>query len=151
MDAQETTTTLGDVVRPFVTALIFVSCNETGGYLVLNNGTGAFVDTGKVKLLVTNAHVVQAFDQKLRTDPSLKLMIGGQGKTLTIDRSWLKDHYSKPDLKLDLATFILPEHVDISVCGKTFYKPESWPPARVSAGDLVSHDLFSARRLRDCN
>jgi len=125
------------VIRPYFTSLLFLRGNELGGYQVVNNATAAFVDTGKAKLIVTNAHVVHAFDEKEAADPGLKLVIGGSGAVLTVDRSWLKDYYKKPDLKLDLATFVVPDDFDIAPCGKAFYRHETWPPARVSAGDLV--------------
>jgi hypothetical protein len=137
MDAHETTITLGNIILPHVTALLFMSCSEDNGYQVLNNATGAFVDTGTSKLLVTNAHVVYAFDEKLRTEPTLKLVVGGAGAAFAMDRAWLKDYYKKPDLKLDLATFALPEDFEISKFGKVFYRPATWPPARVAAGELV--------------
>jgi hypothetical protein len=137
MDAKETTITLGNVILPHVTALLFMRGSEESGYDVLNNATGAFLDTGKSRLLVTNAHVVQAFDEKFRTEPTLKLVIGGAGTSLVVDRDWLKGFYKKPDLKLDLATFLLPKNFDISICGKAFYRPDTWPPDRVSVGELV--------------
>jgi hypothetical protein len=137
MDAHETTITLGNVILPHVTALLFVGGSEDSGYHVLNNATGAFVETGTLKLLITNAHVVQAFDERVRTESTLKLVVGAAGVALAVERAWLKDYYKKPDLKLDLATFALPDDFDISKCGKAFHRPETWPPARVAAGELV--------------
>jgi hypothetical protein len=137
MDAKEATIKLGNAILTHVTPLLFVKGSEEDGYEVLNNATGGFVDTGTSKLLVTNAHVVQAFDEKLRTETTLKLVIGSAGKAFAVDRSWLKDHYKKPDLKLDLATFTLPEDFDISTFGKSFYLPASWPPERATPGDFI--------------
>ena len=71
-------------------------------------------------MLVTNAHVLHAFDQKLRDDSSLRLIIGGNGKTCIVDRNWLKDYYRNVDLKLDLATFVLPDEVDPTILVRHF-------------------------------
>lgn len=137
MDGKEATIKLGNAILPHVTPLLFVKGSEEDGYEVLNNATGGFVDTGKSKLLVTNAHVVQAFNEKLRTETTLKLVVGSTGKAFAVDPSWLKDYYKKSDLKLDLATFALPEDFDISSFGKAFYRPSSWPPERAKSGDFI--------------
>jgi hypothetical protein len=139
MNASEASITFADVISPHVAALLFISTQDVARPLITNNATASFVDTGKSSLLVTNAHVIHAFDQKLLEDPTLLMVIGGGGALgcLVIERVWLKALYIKTDLKIDLATFELPQSFDISKFGKRFYRPDNWPPPRIAVGDLA--------------
>lgn len=101
MDGNEAARVFGDVISPYVSALLFIT-NRGADHQITNNTTASFVDTGKARLLITNAHVVHAFDQKSADDPSLMMVVGGGGTSgcLVIERTWLKDVYKEDDLKL---------------------------------------------------
>lgn len=122
MDGSEAARIFGDVISPYVAALLFITNRGADRHKIMNNATASFVDTGKARLLITNAHVVHAFDQKSADDPSLLMVVGGGGTSgcLVIERTWLKDVYKKDDLKIDLATFELPESSKFRHSGRGF-------------------------------
>lgn len=150
MDASEAARIFGDVISPYVAALLFIT-NRDDRHQITNNATASFVDTGKARLLITNAHVVHAFDQKSAEDPSLLMVVGGGGTSgcLVIERTWMKDIYPKDDLKVDLAVFEVPEKSEVSTFGKRFYRSDSWPPPRISVGDFAVICGFPGEHRRE--
>ena len=139
MEARDAALRLGDAIVKHTSALLFLDVDSYAQPFVANNATATFIDTGEARLVVTNAHVIQAYDRKREASDSIVMCVGGGGVkgSLRLERSWVRDFYSKPDLTLDLATFVVPDAVDLSPFGKRFYTPSGWPPDRAAVGDFV--------------
>lgn len=139
MDVRDAALRLGNAVVAHTAALLFLNEDTGDGPSIANNATVSFVDTGDARLIVTNAHVIQAYDKKVAAGDPIAMCVGGGGArtSLRLERSWVRDFYSRPDLRLDLATFVVPDAVDLSHFGKHFYTAPIWPPDRAVVGDFV--------------
>jgi hypothetical protein len=147
MDSTEATERITNALRPFMGLLLFIKGDGRDPSSVTNNGTVSFVDTGGSQLLVTCAHVVSGFRKKKTADPSFTMAVSGstgQG-VLTIKEEWLVDC---GDDKLDLAVFRLPNPLHIQAIGKTYFRNDSWPPAKPVEGETVAIVGFPGEHRR---
>jgi hypothetical protein len=103
--------------------------DDLGNYRILQNGTVCFVDTGTELFAVTAAHVLASYVSAKRQDSQIVCQLG----SITYDP---ENHIIGIDERLDLATFRVSAVV-VAGSGCAPSKPTSWPPAAVTAGDIL--------------
>jgi hypothetical protein len=80
--SEDTTVALLHQFSPFASMLFFAPGDDLTPGNVMFNGTAAFVDTGKMKLVVTNSHVYCRF-KELRTEtPNLAMFLKARSITM---------------------------------------------------------------------
>lgn len=103
---------------------------------VLNIASFSFVDTGQIKIGITNDHVIEEFEKRKNETDDVVFYIGN----LKIDPfEFLIDRSAK----YDLATFNF-DSVNLSTINKnlTFCSPNKWPPSRPKIDDVVVYSGF---------
>ncbi|MCG3130813.1 MAG: hypothetical protein FLDDKLPJ_01586 [Phycisphaerae bacterium] len=121
---------------PYV-GMALILRNKEGAESALRNGTISFLHTGVKKLLITNSHVIDAFEHERRNNPAAILAVtcGSEQRPLDISSACVVR-----ELGVDLAVLEFPDtHFieRIEKGGKHFYRPGGWPPPRPSKGDIV--------------
>lgn len=123
-----------ELLSPFMVMLAFAKAENPTAFDVSNNGTGALVDTGRIKLLVTNHHVCEAFGRHRTEMGFAKLVMCGRDGRPGVDVS--DDEIIDSDRDCDLATIaVSPEKV--ALLGKRFFRLPCWPPERPRLGTRV--------------
>lgn len=104
---------------------------------VLRNGTASFVDTGSRRLIVTNAHVYQFYQQKRAQVPGtmLAVSVGNAKQPIDITSAKLIDSICQGGV--DLATLDFDRTDLIESGGKEFFTPKCWPPPHPQKGDVA--------------
>ncbi len=110
--------------------------DKNGPESVLRNGTISFVDSGSKKLLVTNAHVFEAFENAQESHPEALLAVTTETGTKPIDISsaTIVDRI-KSGVDLAILDFEYPKLFENA--GKSFCSHAEWPPPRAREGDHV--------------
>ena len=117
---------------PHVVAVQVLSAANPTPTGVLAGGTGCLVNLGERPCVLTARHVAVAWDRQGQGG-RLGIM-SGEGNPCDIT-SW---EIIDEDEALDLATIAIPRSFDAHDIGKTFYRPESWPPARARRGEVAA-------------
>lgn len=115
-------------IWPFTVMLAIADEFDSSPTGVQTNGSGTLINTGPRRLLVTNDHVYQAFQD--RHDASgAKLLMSVKGGFIDISDQPLVDR----DPDFDLAVLYIPEEL-VFRRGKLFSPWPSWPPRRPEEG-----------------
>ncbi|WP_441286475.1 hypothetical protein ACSRUE_29410 [Sorangium sp. KYC3313] len=141
---------IAQALLPNVVAVQVLSAANPTPTGVVAGGTGCLVNLGERPFVLTARHVAVAWDRQGR-DGQLGIL-GGMGTPLDITAWQIIDE----DEALDLATIASPRSFDARDIGKTFYRPESWPPVRARRGEVAAfvgypglHRQPSARGLEN--
>jgi Trypsin-like peptidase domain len=123
-----------ELLAPFTVMLAITKIENPAAPDVFRNGTGTLVDTGQRKLLVTNHHVYEKFEECRREAPHTRLVMSGvdgqpfaniSGETLIAS-----------DETRDLAVLAISPSI-VEQLGKRFYRATAWPPRRPEVGARV--------------
>ena len=104
---------------------------------VRHNATISFLSTGERRLLVTSAHVIEAFEQVQAEHRNAILAVTcGTGKQpIDITSAPVVDRIRSGGV--DLATLEFEHHDLFEQAGKAFFEPNVWPPPRATEGDIA--------------
>ncbi len=100
---------------------------------IITNGTVSFVQTPDRKILLTNAHVWNAFLEKKASNSDLELVLVGQGEPIAITDATLLSI----DTSRDLAVLACDSPEEVESIGKAFYLPKEWPLVAPNEGEEV--------------
>lgn len=118
----------------YVGALVFVRGRSGDPSSVITNGTVSFIDTGKARIIVTCAHVIETFRKMKSVDQDYRMVItGGKKKVLEIDEKQLIECGDPSEI--DFATFQLQDPSAVEALGKKWNSCAEWPPARAVTGN----------------
>lgn len=119
--------------RPYVSMLFFAPQDQLTPQTVRFNGTAAFVNTGRAKIVVTNAHVYRRYKELQREEPSLRMFLTGsvQDQILELRKEYFIDDGGGA---VDLATFAFPNADQVENVGKAYFVADPWAAARPEVG-----------------
>lgn len=126
---------LGKNLLTFIGSALIIKPEKNTPEDVVASGTFSYVDTGDQTLLVTCDHVFAEFNTLREKDDKIEFCWGaGPGRTpQQLTHCVPTDRNSH----IDICTFTCEIPGGLDQIGKAFFRPESWPPARVEEGDLV--------------
>jgi hypothetical protein len=127
---------IADRLLPHVGMLLFLPSPEGLPKDVMYNGTVSFIDTGTERLLVTCGHVVDKFNELRSANPDTTLVITGNSGTQPVIVSDA-EVIDNGGTRLDMAVLRLPDPDRITLCGKSYFKAEFWPPKRAVEGQVA--------------
>jgi len=120
-------------ITPYCGPLFFGHLDEPEPVSVTANATFGLVDTGSKKLLVTNLHVWEGFQEQREADPKLRIFVClDPNKPVMLPMEPLACS-SKP---LDMVTFDL-EPLLQACAGRKFYSLKSVYSGRLRKGDML--------------
>jgi hypothetical protein len=103
--------------------------NKTGSK-IHNSATTTFVDTGKKKLAITNAHVIEEFKKLQLKEPDINYQLGSLVIPDILNRIVSKNS------QYDLATYEITEK-EINSIQKQFCLSPQWPPDEIKKDELL--------------
>jgi hypothetical protein len=132
-EAENATIALMERFRSYVGMLFFAPNDQLTPQTVRFNGTAAFVNTGRARIVVTNAHVYRRFRELEQEEPSLKMFLTGSAKNQVLE---LKNKYLIADGEhaVDLAVFSFPNVDQVEAIGKRYFMAHPWPASRPEVG-----------------
>jgi hypothetical protein len=132
-ETENATIALMERFRPYVGMLFFAPNDQLTPQMVRFNGTAAFVNTGRARIVVTNAHVYRRFRELEQEEPSLKMFLTGSAKNQVLE---LKKEYLIADggHAVDLAVFSFPNVDQVEAIGKRYFMAHPWPASRPEVG-----------------
>lgn len=125
---RELSITIGDLVRPFVVAILALPLDCRSPNNIICGGSGGFIDTGSTRLLITAKHVA---DLLHNPGTSLVLAAGDKCSPLPLDGFEIID----ANEDLDIATLSVPSSFTPSQIDRQYLKLASWPPPRATSGE----------------
>lgn len=120
---------------PHVAMIGYFTDPKMGPEGVVGNGTVSFIDTGSEKLLVTNRHVLDEFEEFKLSYPKAQLVVSGASGRVPIS---ISDAISiGSGQNVDIATLKLPNPRSIEEIGKCYRTVMAWPPAQPSIDEAI--------------
>lgn len=107
---------------------------------IVNHGTVSLIDFGDGPIAVTCSHVLDKYRQRLKENQQTIFQIGNlrlDPLEVIIDESQTLDLVT-----IDLREEKVDEIADGGEIGSCFFRPRSWPPRNIVAGDSVAFGGF---------
>lgn len=118
----------------------FIAIAERKGrseYIVHNNATCSFIDTGVRKFAVTNFHVIEKYRELKQEKANLILQVGSC--IIDIEKSIIEENK-----RLDLVTFQIDDHI-MDINKKQFCSCPNWPPKRAEKEENILYVGFPGK------
>lgn len=136
---EEATYKIADILRPFISAILFFPNRIGTPNQVITNGTVCFFNSGEKKFMVTNNHVIEEFEKIKSTNTNAVFILSGAGfetQYESIDATNWKI-IDREKNHLDLITIEIPHDIDLTKHGKKMFSPSTWLTERIVKDEVV--------------